>query len=186
MCQTMAHPKDSLAGPGARGGGFLWIDWTSDVRSRLPGLRPLSCACIPSPVPRRRRPACSVAPHWAVPVAGSLPRDHGGAAGGPAVNPHPSSVRMPQRVVWVQSGYPSLARCRRESALSSMAESTAFAHPGRTPRPGSGSVTAADSATAQPQIREGEGLSRNAGIGLGGAISIEGRNGEVRTWKTSA
>ena len=81
MCQTMAHPKDSLAGPGARGGGFLWIDWTSDVRSRLSGLRPHSCAYVPSPVPRKRRPACSVAPHWAVPVAGSLPRHYGGAAG---------------------------------------------------------------------------------------------------------
>ena len=104
-----------------------------------------------------------------------------------AVKPHPSSVPTPQRVVWVQSGYPSLARCRRESALSSMAESTAFAHPGRTaPPPSSGLVTGANPAAAQPQVREGDGLSQNAGIGLGSPVLLEGRNSEVRTWKTSA
>ena len=80
-CQAMARTDGSLAGSDARGGGFLWIAWTSDVRSRVPWLRPLCCRGIPSPVPRRRRPACSVAPHWAVPVDGGLTRHYGGAAG---------------------------------------------------------------------------------------------------------
>ena len=47
----------------------------------LPVLHPLPCACMLSPVPRRRRPylfRCT--PHWAVPVAGSRPRDIGGSA----------------------------------------------------------------------------------------------------------
>lgn len=110
-----------------------------------------------------------------------------GRRGRPAVNPHPSLMRMPQRVVWIRAGYPSITRRRRESALSSMAESTVFANPGRRRLPPShGSVTGADPAAAQSQVREGEGLSRTAGIGLGGAISIEGRKLEVRTWETSA
>ena len=68
-----------------------------------------------------------------------------------------------------------------------MAQSTAIAKPGWTaPPPSSGLVTGANPAAAQPQVREGDGLSRNAGIGLGSAILLEGRNSEVRTWKTSA
>ena len=44
-------------------------------------LHPLPCAYMLSPIPRRRRPALfRCAPHWAVPVAGSLPRDPGGSA----------------------------------------------------------------------------------------------------------
>ena len=34
--------------------------------------------------------------------------------------------------------------------------------------------------------REREGLSRNAGMGLGSGILFEGRNSEVRNWVTSA
>ena len=41
---------------------------------------PLPCAYMPSPVPRRRRPAISHSRTLAVPVAGSLPRDPSQAA----------------------------------------------------------------------------------------------------------
>ena len=35
---------------------------------------------MPPPLPRRRRPGVRSSPHWAVPVAGSLPRNNGGSA----------------------------------------------------------------------------------------------------------
>ena len=43
------------------------------------------CSCarlahMPPPIPRRRRPSVRSSPHWAVPVAASLPRNNGGSA----------------------------------------------------------------------------------------------------------
>ena len=77
----------------------------------LPVLHPLPCACMPSAIPRRRRPAMfRIAPNLAVPVAGSLPRDPGRAASS-------LTVSRPARHSHALRPARSLSRPRRPSCI---------------------------------------------------------------------